>query len=440
MCAYPHPFRKSGFSHVGIQETRGSHRRAARRRVRPLHGLVSVGGVCQRLWWAMVCAWWWVHQVAVRVLENSGGSIVVLCRRVGMLTRPGNPMQPGIDPPDTPGVTLEQCDALPPGVHRRETDRTLVQVDADEYLANNRFVLRRARGSRNFTGAWKRTRFSKPLHGFTLIEMLVVITIVALLIALLLPAVKRAKENAKVTICMNNLRQINIALHGYAGENKGSGPAYRHGGADSPSPGWSSEVNWTELLYGGKDIDGTMPGLPGVTRTEISGRRKLNAYMPDWQVFLCPKDFGTTLPSGAYGFTRTKAWEWYGTSYPYNSNWWGASGTDPFLGNSVLYGTPLDAFGSQSRQVTFGDMTIGYTRPTATFHSLGPHATEYMWHDPPARHGDVWVESNSWMAYDPLSNVAYLDGHVEFIRLGKYESGDFTMNRPGKYIIDPSYD
>jgi prepilin-type N-terminal cleavage/methylation domain-containing protein/prepilin-type processing-associated H-X9-DG protein len=57
----------------------------------------------------------------------------------------------------------------------------------------------------------------RPVRGFTLIELLVVIAIIAVLIALLLPAVQAAREAARRAQCLNNLKQLGIALHNYSG-------------------------------------------------------------------------------------------------------------------------------------------------------------------------------------------------------------------------------
>lgn len=76
----------------------------------------------------------------------------------------------------------------------------------------------------NITPSPQRIARSSP-EGFTLIELLVVLAIIAMLAAMLLPALGRAKRRAQNTVCLNQLRQLGIATRLYADENENRLPS-----------------------------------------------------------------------------------------------------------------------------------------------------------------------------------------------------------------------
>ena len=103
----------------------------------------------------------------------------------------------------------------------------------------------------------------RPLasRGFTLVELLVVITIIGILIALLLPAIQAAREAARRAQCMNNLKQIDLALHHYE-EHYGTFPA-------------GDSITYPDQCSGGVDCRGEpmfLTILPFIEQSGIEGQ------------------------------------------------------------------------------------------------------------------------------------------------------------------------
>ena len=61
--------------------------------------------------------------------------------------------------------------------------------------------------------------FEKRCKAFSLVELLVVISVIALLMAILLPALRRAKSSARQILCASNINQVSLALRSYASDN-----------------------------------------------------------------------------------------------------------------------------------------------------------------------------------------------------------------------------
>lgn len=122
-------------------------------------------------------------------------------------------------------------------------------------------------------------------NGFTLIELLMVIAIIAVLAALLLPALSRSKEQGKRISCINNIRQLTLAWIMYADDNDG----------------WLVPNNWVYYVSETQLTNG-MSWAPGVTRwdpdPEILKTGLLWPYNTQTKIYKCPSDRSTVETKG----------------------------------------------------------------------------------------------------------------------------------------------
>ena len=125
-------------------------------------------------------------------------------------------------------------------------------------------------------------------RAFTLIELLVVIAIIAVLIALLLPAVQAAREAARRIQCVNNLKQIGIALHNYNGAVRAFPPGYLSlmdpVTFDNDGPGWG----WASFSLSQMEQSPVYNSINFVLGIEFPANQ--TARLTTCACFFCPSD------------------------------------------------------------------------------------------------------------------------------------------------------
>ena len=223
-------------------------------------------------------------------------------------------------------------------------------------------------------------------QGFTLIELLVVIAIIAILAAILFPVFARAREKARASSCLSNMKQIGLAVLQYAQDYDENFPAWAT---------WDDSTGKWLYIYNG-----------------------LAPYMKNLQILDCPSDEWTSTGLADWESPNNVCWYNGEMHVSYGSNricdWTGsASAYQPDYWNHTGPHVEWAGYGKLSKQ----------KEPSNTISMVEAEAAEFW----SAQHIEVWVNVGQHR-HNGIMNASFCDGHVKAMSQFQTSPKMYTVN------------
>ncbi len=228
-------------------------------------------------------------------------------------------------------------------------------------------------------------------RGFTLIELLVVIAIIAILAAILFPVFARAREKARQTSCLSNLKQLGLAVLGYCQDNDEMFPFHRT----------------TTNAAIGHNV------YPGATLTVVLWADAIYPYVRNKQIYVCP----STSPD-----------VWLGYGWNMNLGYYGnlAGRTGPYYQGRRMaqVDRPADtgmlvdsrrAYPDNATRHVCCDSCVGW------YYNLGGQ----NYSAPP----------RVWAVHNEGDNICFADGHAKWMKAGEYGCTEYPNYQNPRGII-----